>query len=128
MQLLVPVYIGSFVLLTLWGIHTETALGVPRWKVALGAIAAGVGAAGMIFFWRDAVTPELSTLWKGVFPALVVQSVIDGAWDLRHGLGKMDPDGELRGDGGRTLVVVSFAAGILVLAPYLYINYRVAFG
>jgi hypothetical protein len=125
---LLALYIGLFVLLSVWGIHTETEIGAPRWKVGLGAVAGAVGAAGMIFYWRDAVTPGLSSAWKLVFPLLVLQSIVDAAWDLRYGLERVDPDGEAGVAARRGLVIASFATGILVLVPYFYINYRVAFG
>jgi hypothetical protein len=125
------IYIGLFVLVTGWAIHTESSLGMPSWKVGLGALSAGLGAAGMILFLRGAVTPTVSSCWKAVFPCLVAQAVVDGAWDLRYGTEKLESAGEdeeLGPGRRRALVAASFATGVVALAPYFYVNFRVAFG
>jgi hypothetical protein len=121
-------YILFYVLLTAWAIRTETSLGSPRWKVAAGTVAAGVGAAGMILYWRGAVTREIAALWRVVFPCLVAHTLVEAFWSLRHGRARVDPEGELSARNARRLVLTSFLAGLVTLAPYFYINYLVAFG
>ena len=128
MESLLAIYILAYVVLTAWAIQTESALGAPFWKVGSGTVLAGLGAAGMIFFWRGAVTPGIAGVWRLVFPCLVLQTVLEAAWDLRHGLARVDPDGELSVKSARTIVGASFFAGLIALAPYFYINYLVAFG
>ena len=125
---LLPVYLALFVVLTVAGILTETRLGFPRWKVATGALAAGLGAAGIVFVWRDAVTPGLVRAWRVVFPLIVLQAVVGSWWDLRHGLRivRAAAEGEDGVPEGRS-PAVAFVVGLVALAPYFWINYRLAF-
>jgi hypothetical protein len=127
-EVFLALYIVLYVALTAWAIQTESALGAPLWKLGSGTVLAGLGAAGMIFFWRGAVTPEIAAAWRVVFPCLVLQTVLEAVWDLRHGLTRVDPDGELSVRSARAIMGASFFAGLIALAPYFYINYLVAFG
>ncbi len=130
MQAWISIYIFLYALLSVLALREQGRLGAPQWKLLGGALVGGLGAAGMIFYVQSEghVRSDIASIWRFVFPCLVLQSVIDVAWDLAHGQQLMDPKGELEPARLRRAMVFSLFGGLFMLAPYFYFNYRVAYG
>jgi len=126
MRTLLTVYIGLYVLVTLGAIRVESNLGAPRWKLLGGTLAAGLGVFGMIHYHQSAVTVELARVWRWVFPYLVLQAVVDCVWELRHGLGRLRTDPDKPVDPRSVALALGFS--LVLLVPFFYVNFRVAFG
>ena len=125
------VYIVLYAGAALWGIAEDVRYEAPRWKALLTTVGNALGCAGMILYAADAVSPELSVAWRGVFALLVAQFVIDLVWEVRYRLPKLvlsvDEDGEEQRL-GRSGIAASVALGVVVLVPFFVVNYWVAFG
>ena len=121
-------YIVAHVALSAIALMQAARLYAPRWRLGLHALGRGAGCAGMILLAQEAVIPEVSSLWRFVFPVLIAEALIDGAWDLRIGLPRqlaaLGDTVEPRE--ARRLLFGSLTLGVLVSIPYFVLNYRVA--
>jgi len=120
-------YIAMFASVSVWGIREDLRWSAPRWKAMLSVVGNSVGIAGMLLWARGDVNPQLAAAWRWVLGALVLQLLIEIAYEYRLRLRRMLPEGELSDAQIRSLVWTSIGAGLLTAVPYFYMNWALAF-
>lgn len=127
MIVLAYLYIAMFATVSLWGIREDLRWQAPKWKALLSVVGNAVGIAGMVLWSRGDIGAELSEIWRWVFIGLVLQLLIEIAYEYRLRLRRMLPEGQLSDGQIRSLVWTSIGLGLLTALPYFYMNYELAF-
>jgi len=125
---LLPAYTLLVALLSVLGIREDLRFRAPAWKATVSALGNGLGVAGLVLTSTDSLSPDLARVWVWVFGFLVLQLVVELAWDLRHKLGPLLAESELDGRQNRAALVASLVLSVATLVPLYVINYRIAFG